>query len=303
LLDDAREVIHHPVSARDLAKLSKMNERTVYRTVRQALQQPGPLSRHNALDEESEQALEAMFLEALRAAVPMNKKQLLHIVQERYRKTATWGWVKAFIGRHLDALQTCRSIPEDDTRLAVPMSQLEEHLHILQVHFAGKCTERVFNLDELGSADCEDRKMKKVIAPAAVRRENVYRSVSRGPRHMTLLTYVSAPRDAGTPMVITTKPVRTSLWSRSVRQNEDVIICRRTPAYIDEELFFEYITSILISYVDAGRSRAGLETETAILLMDSALPHTSNRILRILGEKNIVAITFPAHTTNLFQAL
>jgi hypothetical protein len=81
------------------------------------------------------------------------------------------------------------------------------------------------------------------------------------------------------------------------------MVLRRTPAYIDEELFFEYITSIFIPYVDAARSCAGLQTETAILLMDSALPHTSNRTLRTLGEKTIVAITFPAHTTNLFQAL
>jgi hypothetical protein len=162
-----------------------MNERSVYRTLHRGLQQPGPLGRHNALDEESEQALIAMLLEAFRAAVPMNKEQVLHIVRERYRKTATRGWVNAFIGRHLDALQTCRSIPQEDTRLAVPRSQLEEHLHILQVHLAGKCAELVFNLDELGSADWEDRKIRKVIAPAAVRKEDVYHSVSRRPRHMT----------------------------------------------------------------------------------------------------------------------
>jgi hypothetical protein len=81
-----------------------MNERTVYRTLQRGLEQPGPPGRHNALDEESEQALVAMLLEAFRAAGPMNKKQRLHIVQERYRKTATRGWVSAFIDRHLDAL-------------------------------------------------------------------------------------------------------------------------------------------------------------------------------------------------------
>jgi hypothetical protein len=37
--------------------------------------------------------------------------------------------------------------------------------------------------------------------------------------------------------------------------------------------------------------------------MDSALPHISERILRSLGENNIIALTFPAHTTNLFQNL
>jgi hypothetical protein len=72
LRDYARDVINHPVSARDLAKLFTMNERTVYRTLQQGLQQPGPLGRHNALEEESEQALVAMLLEAFRAAAPMN---------------------------------------------------------------------------------------------------------------------------------------------------------------------------------------------------------------------------------------
>jgi hypothetical protein len=46
-------------------------------------------------------------------------------------------------------------------------------------------------------------------------------------------------------------------------------------AYVDEELFFEYILNVLIPDVDTVRSRPGQETETAILLMDSALPPTS----------------------------
>jgi hypothetical protein len=43
--------------------------------------------------------------------------------------------------------------------------------------------------------------------------------------------------------------------------------------------------------------------QAAVLLMDSTLPHTSERILRSLGENNIIALTFPAHTTNSFQTL
>jgi hypothetical protein len=37
--------------------------------------------------------------------------------------------------------------------------------------------------------------------------------------------------------------------------------------------------------------------------MDSTLPHMSNCIFRISGENNIIAMTFPAHSTNLFEAL
>jgi hypothetical protein len=53
------------------------------------------------------------------------------------------------------------------------------------VHVTGKCAELVFNLDELGSADWEDRKVKKVVASAVVRKEDVYHSVSRRHRYMT----------------------------------------------------------------------------------------------------------------------
>jgi hypothetical protein len=46
-----------------------------------------------------------------------------------------------------------------------------------------------------------------------------------------------------------------------------------------------------------------METETGVFLMDSALPHRSARILQLLRQNNILVITFPAHTTKLFQAL
>jgi hypothetical protein len=45
------------------------------------------------------------------------------------------------------------------------------------------------------------------------------------------------------------------------------------------------------------------ENETAILMMDSALLHVSKRVLRLLGQNKSMAIVFPAHTTNIFQAL
>jgi hypothetical protein len=37
--------------------------------------------------------------------------------------------------------------------------------------------------------------------------------------------------------------------------------------------------------------------------MDSALPHVPERVLRRLAENRIMAVVFPAHTTNLFQTL
>jgi hypothetical protein len=144
----------------------------------------------------------------------MNKKQLLHIVREQHRKTATRALVNASIGRYLDAVQTWRSIPQEDTRLEVPRSQPEEHGNTLRVYLSGKCAEFVFNLDELGATDWQDRKIKKLITSAPVPKEDAYDSVSRRPLHITLLACVSAAGDVMIPLFMTSTLVPDSPWSR-----------------------------------------------------------------------------------------
>jgi hypothetical protein len=232
-----------------------------------------------AIEYDREADLVAHVVEAFRAGKAMTRKELLQMVRERYDRPLTDGCVNAFIGRHLEALKTCRSLSQEDTQLPVPRVQLEEHIQTMKVHVAGKFSELVFNLDELGSADWEDCKAKKVVVPADVRKEDVYHAVSRRHRHVTLLACVSPAGDALTPMLITGNPILESLWSRGLRLDEDVMVRRRNPAYLDEELFHEYISTVLIPYVFSLRSRLELVDQAAVLLMDSALPHTSERIL------------------------
>jgi hypothetical protein len=80
------------------------------------------------------------------------RKQLLSIVRGRHDPKVTEGWIRVFIGQHLEALQTCRSLPEEEARFTVPGSQLDEDMNTLRVHLTGKCAELALNLDELRSA-------------------------------------------------------------------------------------------------------------------------------------------------------
>jgi hypothetical protein len=77
----------------------------------------------------------------------------------------------------------------------------------------------------------------------------------------------------------------------------------RTPASVDEPLFYEYLSTIFLPNVTAVRTRLELEDQPAVLLMNSALPHVSGRVRRILRENNVIAITFPADPITVFQAL
>jgi hypothetical protein len=49
--------------------------------------------------------------------------------------------------------------------------------------------------------------------------------------------------------------------------------------------------------------RGQFGNETAVLTMGSARPHISERVLGLLGQNKIMNTVFPAHTTNIFQAL
>jgi hypothetical protein len=299
----SRETLGRELRISELCTIFDLTERTVRRALLRGPEDPNPPGRHRALSPDVESDLITLVIGAFRSGNPLNNKELLKTVRERYDPKLTKGWVHAFVGRHLDVLQECRSLPLEDARLTVPREQLEEHITNMKTLLVGKYSELVFNLDEVGSSEWEERKPKKVIAPRSIPADEVYHSVSRKYRHVTLMACVSAAGDALTPMVISGPPIRDSLWALGLRRDEDVMVRQRNPAYISEELFFEYLTNVLVPYVAQLRNKSEFMNEPAVLLMDSALPHVSERVLRLLGQSRIMAIVFPAHTTNIFQAL
>jgi hypothetical protein len=281
----------------------QLNPRTVRKYLLRGVQDPKQPGRHRALDESLESELVNHILLAFNEGTAMTQKQVLEFVCKQYSRLLTKGWVHAFIGRHLDSLQICRSIPQDDTRLTIPRENLERHIQNMRSIVEGKFAELVFNLDEVGSSDWEDRKPRKVVAPRGVSPKDVNHPVSRKFRHLTLLACVSAGGNALTPMILTSTPIRNSLWATGLRQNIDAMIRFRNPAYMTEELFHEYLLKIFIPYIIIIQYYPVFTHEFGVLLMDSFGAHISERNLRLLGEHKIIALVFPAHTTNLFQAL
>jgi hypothetical protein len=104
-------------------------------------------------------------------------------------------------------------------------------------------------------------------------------------------------------MIISQAPIRDSLWRRALRQNKDAMVRQRNPADIDEQLFYEHLSDVLIPYVANLRRTNPFSGQLAMCLVDSASPHISKGSLRLLGENHVLIIAFPAHTTNIFQEL
>ena len=299
----ASELNEFKLTYDQLAFIFGMCRITVSRSIANGPQNPKPLGRHMALEGDKEEIIVNQIIQMSNEGKSMTQRQILSFVKERFNLSLTKGWVNQFFLRNRDKIKKCRSLPQEDSRLLIPRAHLREHIHNMHKHVDGRLSELVFNLDEVGTSSWEDRKPKKVFVDANIRSTNVYNSVTRKATHMTLLTCISAAGDSPTPMLITKHRINDSFWDNGLRQDEDVMIRFRDPPYIDTNLFYEYINNVLIMYVKCVREKYGIEEHEAVLLMDSFSAHCNEMILKCLGENRIIALCFPSHTTNIFQAL
>jgi hypothetical protein len=92
-------------------------------------------------------------------------------------------------------------------------------------------------------------------------------------------------------------------FKTGIRRGKEVNIIVQKSSYMNEELFINYITTQFIPHVFILRLQHMRYNQRAILFMDNLRSHCSERILQELGRKNILAISFPPHTSHLFQML
>jgi hypothetical protein len=102
-------------------------------------------------------------------------------------------------------------------RLIIPRGHWEAHIALMQARICGKFPGLVFNLDEVGACDQEDRKLRKAVAAMTISAGEVSRAVSCRYRYVTFLACVSAVGDALISVIISQAPVRDSLCSRGFR--------------------------------------------------------------------------------------
>jgi hypothetical protein len=77
----------------------------------------------------------------------------------------TRGCVGSFISRHCAELIEKKSLPQEEPRLQVPRVFLDQTVHSMHDAVQGRPADVVFNLDEVGISDWDDRQCMKVTVP------------------------------------------------------------------------------------------------------------------------------------------
>jgi hypothetical protein len=103
---------------------------------------------------------------------------------------------------HRDEIMQMESAFSEEDRLWVPSIFLEQILHDLNEYVQGSMYERVFNLEEVGICESEDRKAGKAVVPATARSQTTYPRISWKLKHISWIAFISAVGKLLSPVII-----------------------------------------------------------------------------------------------------
>jgi hypothetical protein len=180
----------------------------------------------------------------------------------------------------------------------MPRDFLEAAIEAFLDHVHNACAELVFNLDEIGISEWEDWIERYVIVRLVMRCQRIFHNVHRNLKHISAVTCISAAGKHMTPFMVCSqvnKSVERLLKRQGFRFGVGLIIRKRNKPYMNSQLFSEYISTVLIPYIDMLRTNDEFADKEVVLRMDNCCIHVETEMLQMLADHRVKVITFPTH--------
>jgi hypothetical protein len=158
--------------------------------------------RHWGVTEDREREILVWIHEHAPERTPIARQDLREHVTTHYDFPITRGWVRSFMGRDIDELCKVKSSPQEAEPLEIPRCFLDQTLICITQFVRGRPTELVFNLDEVGISEWEDRKTKTVLVPKSMSEQMMHHKVNRNLKHVSVIEYVSVAGESLIPDIV-----------------------------------------------------------------------------------------------------
>jgi hypothetical protein len=127
--------------------------------------------------------------------------------------------------------------------------------------------------------------------------------VSRKKR-ITCITTISMAGDALMPLLVMhRRTIDAAVWEEGWQDGQDFMIRSNDTSDVTRPIFTEYVTSVILPSFAATRESLYLQDFTGVFLCDNCSFHIDKSIKQLLADKRIRLVTFPPHTSYLFQPL
>jgi hypothetical protein len=178
---------------------------------------------------------------------PATRCDIQQYVTSHYGFSAMRGWVNSFYGHHTDEICKAKSSPQEFTGLEIPRCFLDQTVVCIAHFVHGRPTELVFNLDEVGISEWEDRKTKTVVIPKSMSEQTIHHKINRNVKNVSVIACVSAAGESLIPYIVTSQDssrVREQLRTHGVRFGTDLILKQRAKTYVNGKIFLEYLCMV-----------------------------------------------------------
>jgi hypothetical protein len=139
------------------------------------------------------------------------------------------------------------------SRRQIPQSYLDHCLALIKFWVPLVPVEFIFNLDETGLSDWEERKSRPVLIPTTVENADLHYPANRGIRYQTLLCYVSASGNAHCPLLLCSKTAALSIYHMGILNGIDLRIKIQSSRYLNKKLLPEYVCEVFLPAVESNR--------------------------------------------------
>jgi hypothetical protein len=224
-------------------------------------------------------------------------------MEQNFGKILTYGWLRTFLDRHRSQVRRAVVHPQEYVRLQVSSCWLDSYIQFIKNYVPKIPAELIFNLDETGLSDWEERKEKVVLVPSAHIDSTLHYPVNRSVRHHTLMCCISAAGDGYCPLLIAPNRGAQKIFETGIHRDIGIMMEIREPAYATAEIFRIYIETVFFSAIAANRKLPGCRNKRAISFCDNCACQYSEDILIEFAGQGVLVLSYPPNMSNLFQVL
>jgi hypothetical protein len=152
----------------------------------------------------------------------LTKSELLSEVEEWYGKILTYGWVNRFVARHRISIADGKIYRQENPRREVSKEFVDRCFVIVRDEIVGLNPHLVFNGDETGTGDWEERKPFDPIVPVACLHKRIHFLVQNRVKHQTMLVCTNAAGDALCPLIATADRAILGVFRDGIEGNVDL---------------------------------------------------------------------------------
>jgi hypothetical protein len=149
----------------------------------------------------------------------VTQREILSFVEEHFQKTVTYGWLASFLERWEGIVIRTTVVPQEQLRRRIPREYQNDYISLIKEYVPLVPGELIFNLDETGLSDWEERKTRPVIIPSHTSPSTLHYPIDRAISHHALLCCVSASGDAYSPLLIALHPKARRIFEKGIREN------------------------------------------------------------------------------------